>query len=56
MTDVFQKFEEKIKQDPLIKQGVDDGKWDFVLDYINQNMIDKPEGFYPGKTAPFFAT
>lgn len=39
----FQKFEEKIKQDPLIKQGVDDGKWDFVLDYINQNMIDKPE-------------
>jgi type I restriction enzyme R subunit len=42
----FQKFEEKIKQDPVIKQGVDDGKWDFVLDYINQNMIDKPEDFF----------
>jgi type I restriction enzyme R subunit len=39
----FQKFEEKIKQDPIIQQGVDDGKWDFVLDYINQTIIDKPE-------------
>ena len=42
----FQKFEDKIKQDPLIKQGVNDGKWDFVLDYINQTMINKPEDFF----------
>jgi len=42
----FQKFEEKIKQDPVVKQGVTDGKWDFVLDYINQTMINKPEEFF----------
>ncbi len=42
----FQKFEEKIKQDPKVKQGVNDGKWDYVLDYINQNIIDKPEDFF----------
>lgn len=42
----FQKFEDKIKQDPVVKQGVNDGKWDFVLDYINQTMIDKPEDFF----------
>ena len=28
----FQKFEKMIKQDPIVKQGVNDGKWDFVLD------------------------
>lgn len=42
----FQKFEKMIKQDPIVKQGVNDGKWDFVLDYINQTMIDKPEDFF----------
>ena len=42
----FQKFEDKIKQDPIVKQGVNDGKWDFVLDYINQTMINKPEDFF----------
>ncbi|MDI3504743.1 MAG: type restriction enzyme subunit [Candidatus Cloacimonadota bacterium] len=42
----FQKFEEKIKHDPVIQQGVDDGKWDFVLDYINQTLINKPEDYF----------
>jgi len=42
----FQKFEEKIKRNPVIKQGVEAGNWDFVLDYINQNLIDKPEDYF----------
>ena len=46
----FQKFEEKIKQDPKVKQGINDGKWDFVLDYINQNIINKPEDFFTLRT------
>lgn len=37
----FQKFEEAIRKDPKIKQGVEDGRWDFVLDYISQKMIEK---------------
>lgn len=41
----FQKFEEKIKSDPEIVRGVEDGKWDFVLDYINERMINKPEDY-----------
>jgi len=42
----FHKFEEKIKNDPIVKQGIEDGKWDFVLDYINENHIDKPEDYF----------
>jgi type I restriction enzyme R subunit len=42
----FQKFEEQIKEDPIIRDGVEEGKWDFVLDYIDQNLIDKPEDFF----------
>jgi len=42
----YQKFEEKIKQNVDIRKGVDDGKWDFVLDYISQNFLNKPEDYF----------
>lgn len=42
----FQKFEEAIRKDLIIKEAVEAGKWDFVLDYISQKMIDKPEEFF----------
>jgi type I restriction enzyme R subunit len=37
----FQKFEEAIRKDLIIKEAVEAGKWDFVLDYISQKMIEK---------------
>lgn len=42
----FQRFEEAIRKDLIIKEAVEAGKWDFVLDYISQKMIDKPEEFF----------
>ena len=42
----FQKFEETIKNDSTVKAAVQDGKWDFVLDYINQEHINQPEEFF----------
>ncbi|HPV15100.1 MAG TPA: DEAD/DEAH box helicase family protein [Candidatus Cloacimonadota bacterium] len=42
----FQEFVKIITQDQKIVKGVEDGKWNFVLDYINQNMIDQPENAF----------
>lgn len=42
----FQEFVKIITQDEKIVKGVEEGKWNFVLDYINQNMIDQPENVF----------
>lgn len=42
----FQRFEEKVKDDPNIADNVEAGNWDSVLDYINREILNKPDDFF----------
>jgi type I restriction enzyme R subunit len=42
----FAKFEEKIKADPAVLDKVNKGEWDQVLDYLENNILNKPEEFF----------
>lgn len=42
----FEKFEETVKEDPLIVQAIEQGKWDQVIDYVNEQVFNKPEEYY----------
>lgn len=42
----FEKFEDTVKQDETIKQAVEAGQWDRVIDYVNREVFDKPDEFY----------
>jgi len=42
----FNKFEDRVKDDPLIKAHVEQGKWDQVIDYVNEEIMDKPEEYF----------
>ena len=42
----FNQFADIVKNDPVVKKGIDDEKWEKVLEYINQNLMNKPEEFF----------
>ena len=42
----FDKFEDKVKEDQTIKDHVEQEKWDSVIDYINQEIMDKPKEYF----------
>jgi type I restriction enzyme R subunit len=42
----FEKFEDKIKTDEVIAAAVKAGHWDKVIDYVNNEVFNKPEEFY----------
>ena len=42
----FQKFEQTIIEHPALKQQAEAGKWEELLDYIEKNILDKPEEFF----------
>ena len=42
----FERFEEFVKEDPMIASAVEAGQWDRVIDYINREVFDKPEEYY----------
>jgi type I restriction enzyme R subunit len=42
----FERFEDKVKNDDYIKDNIADGNWDFVIDYLNNNILNKPAEFY----------
>jgi type I restriction enzyme R subunit len=39
-------FEDIVRNDPVVKKGVEDEMWDKVLDYIKGNLLNKPEEFF----------
>jgi len=43
---LFEKFEEKIKKDPVVKDKYKKGNLDAVEDYIKENIFDKPEEYF----------
>jgi type I restriction enzyme, R subunit len=42
----FNHFEEVVKKDQVIQDGVVDERWDFVMNYIIQNIMDKPNEYF----------
>jgi len=42
----FERFEETVREDPVIVAAVESGQWDRVIDYVNQEVFDKPEEYY----------
>jgi Type I site-specific restriction-modification system, R (restriction) subunit and related helicases len=42
----FEKFEEKVKIDPVVSDKIGKGEWDNVLEYIEKHIFDKPEEFF----------
>jgi type I restriction enzyme R subunit len=42
----FERFEDRVKEDPEIAGHVDAGEWDKVIDYVNERLIANPEEPY----------
>jgi len=42
----FDQFEERMKQDDFIKENIAVGNWERVIEYMNANVLNKPEEFY----------
>lgn len=42
----FAKFEEKIKSDPTVVEKVNKGEWGQLVDYLEHNILNKPEEFF----------
>ena len=42
----FEKFEDAVRQDEVIATAVEAGQWDRVIDYVNQEVFDRPEEYY----------
>lgn len=42
----FEQFEERIRNDKFIKEYVEKRSWDTLLEYLNQNVMNRPEHFY----------
>ena len=42
----FEKFEDKVLADPVLKKQVDAENWDVAVDYVAGNLLDKPIEFF----------
>jgi len=42
----FEKFQEKIQNDPVVTDNIQEGLWDVVIDYVSKEILDKPEEFF----------
>lgn len=42
----FEKFEDKVKADPVVAGQVGDGHWDQAIDYITTELFDKPAEYF----------
>lgn len=42
----FERFEETVRENPEIVAAVEAGQWDHVIDYVNREVLDKPEEYY----------
>ncbi|MBN3036423.1 MAG: DEAD/DEAH box helicase family protein [Bacteroidales bacterium] len=41
----FEKFNERIQSDPVIIENIQVGNWETVIDYVNENHMNKPEDY-----------
>ena len=42
----FEKFEDKVKADPIVVNQVKDAQWDQAIDYITTELFDKPAEYF----------
>jgi type I restriction enzyme R subunit len=42
----FERFEDIVRNDPVVKKGVEDEMWDRVMEYIRENLLNKPEDYF----------
>ncbi len=42
----FERFEDAVREDPQIAAAVEAGHWDRVVDYVNREVLGKPEEYY----------
>ena len=42
----FERFEDAVRENETIAQAVEAGQWDRVIDYVNREVLDKPEEYY----------
>ncbi len=42
----FEKFEDKVKADPVIAQQVGNAQWDQAINYISTELFDKPSEYF----------
>ena len=43
---LFDRFADTVREDPEIAEAVEAGQWDRVIDYVNREVMGKPEEFY----------
>jgi type I restriction enzyme R subunit len=42
----FEKFQEDVRGDKFIRQAIEVGEWEKVIDYVNREVFEKPEEYY----------
>jgi type I restriction enzyme, R subunit len=42
----YEKFEETVRDNPVIAAAVEAGQWDRVIDYVNREVFDKPNDYF----------
>ena len=42
----FDRFADTVKSDYAVKEAIEAGQWDRVIDYVNREVFDKPEEYY----------
>lgn len=42
----FDRFGATVREDPVIVAAVEAGQWDRVLDYVNRELLNKPDDYY----------
>ena len=43
---LFDRFADRVRRDAAVKEAVEAGQWDQVIDYVNREVFDKPEEYY----------
>ena len=43
---MFDRFAGRVREDATVKEAVEAGQWDRVIDYVNREVFDKPEEYY----------
>ena len=42
----YEKFEETVRDNPVIAAAIEAGQWDRVIDYVNREVFDKPNDYF----------
>ena len=43
---MFDRFADTVRQDDTVREAIEAGRWDQVIDYVNREVFDQPEEYY----------